>query len=157
MAAAALSDIATFRIPNLLVVAVGMLFLLVALLHYADAFWIGHIAASVLCFLVGLLLYRYDQMGAGDVKLLSVAALWPGLQGLLPFLFLVTLAGLIFMLLVVATRLILSMASRRSWIETKRNLPRVLQSGEGIPYGVAICLGSIAAIPSYPAWLWTFV
>lgn len=154
MVAAALYDITTYRIPNILVLLVGVLFIGIALLHRDDVSWGGHFGAAALCLVAGLIPYYYRQMGAGDVKLLSAAALWSGLDALPPFLLLIALSGAAFTLLVIGMRIVLSSGRIASLILGEQAGPRLLQRGEGIPYGVAICIGSIAALPWYPPWVW---
>ena len=82
------------------------------------------------------------------VKLFAAASLWVGLDLLVPQLLLVFLAGgvLSVMLLLLRTAwgqgLFLSLFGR--WMA----LPRLLGKGEPVPYGVAICLGSLALAPA---------
>src|SRR6185503_568446 len=81
MIAAVVIDVISYRIPNMLVLALVALFLILAGLNWNDVDWfewLGHFAAAILVFGVGILLYALRQMGAGDVKLLSAVALWAG-------------------------------------------------------------------------------
>jgi prepilin peptidase CpaA len=149
----AASDLAAYRIPNWAVIALIALFAIVAAAHYRQVAWTEQIAASLLCFIGGLIFYRLGQMGAGDVKLIAAIALWSGMWALMPVLLYTAIAGLGVMLLIVGARYGIKFAKHSGWME--REVPRVLRLGEGIPYGVAIALAAIAAVPSFPAWLWT--
>jgi prepilin peptidase CpaA len=77
MVAAAVIDLISYRIPNELVLALFVVFLIVAAINWSEVAWVSHIGAAVLVFGAGLFLYAIRQMGAGDVKLLAVVALCP--------------------------------------------------------------------------------
>ena len=87
----AATDLKHYRIRNELIVLLAGLFVLHALLsgHWMHAAWNVGFAAFVLAFLI----YFYSQrwMGGGDVKLLTVAFLWAGVECALPFTFLLLL------------------------------------------------------------------
>lgn len=155
MLGAAASDLTAYRIPNVAVIALIALFAVVAGAHYKQVAWTEQIAASILCLVGGLIFYRLGQMGAGDVKLIAAIALWSGMWALMPVLLYIAIAGLGVMLLIVGARYGIKFAKKFGWIHLEREMPRVLRLGEGIPYGVAIALAAIAAVPSFPAWLWT--
>ena len=146
---AAVTDFLDQRIPNWLVIAVAALFAVQALRHLPDISWISQLGAGALCLVVGMVLFALGQMGAGDAKLLAVVALWCGLRGLLPLLFVTSIAGLVLVgSLLVARRLL---ASR--WGGSER-LPKSLRVGQGVPFGVAIAIGTILTIGLFPGWLW---
>lgn len=153
----AASDVLTFRIPNAIVIALLLLFALaacVALIGHAPVPWFNHLAAGALSLAVGLVLYGFRQMGAGDAKLLAVVALWAGLSGLIPLLFALALSGLVALLVILLLRRVLHRRAeaRPNWENPE--LPRVLRTGEGIPYGVGIVAAAILASGTFPAWLW---
>jgi prepilin peptidase CpaA len=144
--ALALNDIVSFRIPNWANAALAAGFFVVAgaaALAGADVRWLAHLSAGALMFAGGLLLFQFRAMGGGDVKLLSAAALWVGMNGLLPFLVVVGLAGggLAILLLMLRKHMmpLVAWASPR----VPQSWPRVLTAGEKVPYGVAIAVGAI--------------
>lgn len=153
MVAAAVTDILSYRIPNGLVIALFALFAVAAALSWSQVPWLNHLAAAAIVFCVGVLLYAIRQMGAGDVKLLTVAALWSGLFPLPSLMVLVTLCGLVAIIVIFALRLIVPRLQPTGASE-KRTLPRVLRKGQGIPYAVAIGPGSIIATFGFEPWLW---
>ena len=155
MIAAAVIDLISYRIPNTLVVVLLGLFLVVAAFNWTDVEWLGHIAASILVFGAGIFLYAIRQMGAGDVKLLGVVALWGGVLALPPLLFFVAVAGLLGMLVIVASRLIVPRL-QTSGAFGQRTLPRVLTKGQGIHYAIGIGPGAIIASFNFAPWLWSF-
>jgi len=155
MIAAAVIDLISYRIPNTLVLALLGLFLVVAALNWNDVDWLGHIAAGILVFGAGIFLYAIRQMGAGDVKLFGVTALWAGVLGLPPLLFFVAFSGLLGMLVILALRLIVP-RFQPSGASGHRTLPRVLTKGQGIPYAIGIGPGAVIASFSFAPWLWSF-
>lgn len=154
LAAAALTDLAIYRIPNALVAALIWLFVIVAAFRFSEVPWAGHLLAAALCLGIGLPLYRFGQMGAGDVKLMVAVALWSGLVALLPLLIFIALSGLAIMLSIVSLRYLVVAGRRFSLLSSDGELPRVLRHGEGIPYGMAIAVGALAAMRWFPGWLW---
>ena len=154
MVAAAVIDLFSYRIPNVLVLALLALFVVVAALNWNEAAWVSHIAAAILVFGAGIFLYAIRQMGAGDVKLLAVAALWSGVFSLAPLLFYVALCGLAGMLIIIFLRLVVPrLQSHPSG--GAQSLPRVLTKGQGIPYAIGIGPGAIIASSSFAPWLWS--
>ena len=154
-------DVISYRIPNTLVVALVALFLVVSALNWSEVEWLGHIAAAILIFGVGIFLYAIRQMGAGDVKLLGAVALWAGAvppfenwpSPVIVLLFYVALCGFLGMVVILALRLIVP---RLQPITGQRPVPRVLTKGQGIPYAIAIGPGAIIASFSFAPWLWSF-
>jgi prepilin peptidase CpaA len=159
MVAAAVIDLISYRIPNELVLALLVLFLIVAAINWTDVAWASHLGAGILVFGAGLFLYAIRQMGAGDVKLLGVVALWSGVFALPSLMIFVSLCGLIGMLTVVLLRLIVPRL-QTAGPNGKPKLPRLLTKGQGIPYAIGIGPGAIIASASvlYPweSWLWSF-
>jgi prepilin peptidase CpaA len=82
MIAAVVIDLVHYRIPNGLVIALLALFAIVATVNWNEVLWVSHFAAAILIFGAGIFLYALKQMGAGDVKLLAVVALWAGVEAL---------------------------------------------------------------------------
>jgi prepilin peptidase CpaA len=161
MVTAATIDLISYRIPNTLVLALTALFLIVAAVNWTEVAWLNHIAAAILVFGAGIFLYALKQMGAGDVKLLGVVALWSGVNALSTLLVFVSVCGLLGMLVILALRLIVPRLQAGGASPT-RTLPRVLTRGQGIPYAVGIGPGAIiASLISEPPfafapWLWHF-
>ena len=83
---------------------------------------------------VGTLLFAAGKLGGGDVKLFAASGLWLDLEGGLRMLIAVLLTGGVLALLVLALR-------RIGWSESARSRLPLLQTGNGIPYGVAIAIG----------------
>jgi prepilin peptidase CpaA len=146
MIALAVNDVFTYRIPNWANAAVAVGFFMcagAAALAGAEIWWISHLAAGAVVFAAGLLMFQFGALGGGDVKLLTAAALWVGMQGLLPLVVTVGLAGgaLVLMLLFLRRNLmpLVAWASPR----VPQSWPRVFTPGEKVPYGVAIAIGAV--------------
>lgn len=152
--AAAFMDLAEYRIPNIAVAALLLLFVVVIVLHKGAIPWFSHLSAGVLSLSVGILFYAFRQMGAGDAKLLSAFSLWSGLAGLIPLLFWVAVCGVVSMLVLLVLRRALPRFRPVPEGGAPQVLPRVLTKGEGIPFGAGIVLGAVIASWWFPAWLW---
>jgi len=146
---AALSDLATLRIPNWISIALLVLFFTFAVLEIGRSISLPlHIIVAVGLFCLGLVPYNFGWFGGGDVKLLAAVALWAGPEGVLPFLFFTTLAGAAFGLLII-------IGDRFLGLDGKSNangrlsayIPHWLQR-KIVPYGLAIGVGALLTIPA---------
>lgn len=154
--AAAVNDVAFYKIPNAIVLALLFLFIAVAYVWMPLDTWRSHFFAGAGTLVVMALLYAARTMGAGDAKLLAVMALWAGLDGLFPLLFYVSVTAFLGMLALLALRHALPWAKKRGWLRLPEKLPRVLRKGEGVPYAIGIGPGAVIAAATgwFPAWLW---
>ena len=155
VAAAAVTDVRTYRIPNAIVLVLLGLFAVAAgyaVYRHMPVSWVNHLSAGLLSLVVGLVLYGTRQMGAGDVKLLAALALWAGLPALPFLLFWIAVCSLGVLAIMLAAPL---MMSRRALYQPAgASLPRALRKGEGVPYGLGIALGAIVASTHFQPWLW---
>jgi prepilin peptidase CpaA len=146
VALAAVFDVAELRIPNRITAAIAALYPahVVATGNLADVSAAIGVAAVV--FICGALLFRTGTMGGGDVKLITVIALWAGPYGTLPFLLVTALAGgIMALLMTTSARFALAQTFEMFGADVARE--RVL--GIHVPYGVAIALGAwVAVAPS---------
>lgn len=137
---AAASDLGAYRIPNLCVVSIALLFPVYSLLGVGLAPLLPHLAAGGAVLLLGIPLYALGFAGAGDFKLLSAAALWAGPGGLAPLLLVMALVG--------------GLLAGVYWLRARRPLPagaapEARQDEEAatpqthLPYGVAISAGAL--------------
>jgi prepilin peptidase CpaA len=88
---AALTDLKRYQIRNELIVVLAGLFVLHALV---SGRWPGmgwNVGLALLMFVVLLYFYSRGLLGGGDVKLLTVAFLWAGVDCALPFAILLSL------------------------------------------------------------------
>ncbi|MFO1060000.1 MAG: prepilin peptidase [Dongiaceae bacterium] len=138
-------DLATFRIPNLLPAAIVVLFACAAILAPHRVDWLGHIGAGLLVLAAGAVAFARRMLGGGDVKLMASAALWFGWPLLLDYLLLVGLIGGFFGGVLLLTRPVAPM-TEPYWFRLGLDLPRVLRTGEAIPYGMAIGAAALVLI-----------
>lgn len=145
MALAALSDLARFKIPNALPVALTCLYFLAMALGLVP-FSLATLLAAFALFLGGFFLFHFQIVGGGDVKLLAALALWVGAAHLFAFLLLAAVAGGILAFLLLAWR---------AWAGVFPPLARLAISDpkSGVPYGVALGLAGILATPLSPFFI----
>lgn len=140
---AALSDAASFRIPNGASLGLAAAFALRVAVHPLSLGWLADGAAGIAVFAAGVLLFARGWIGGGDVKFLAAVSLWAG-PALLPSLLAVTgIAGGV----LAAGAIALTQARRMGAIAGVRGftLPATGLAGVRIPYGVAIAAGGLFA------------
>ncbi len=136
-------DLLTMTIPNRVSIALVALFLVVAVASGLSAEEIlSHIAAGAIILAAGIILFAVGGFGGGDAKLLAAAALWIGLDQLVPFLVHVTLFGGVLALAILLYR-------KNPLVHPKApdwaiNLHK---QGTGIPYGLAIASSALLVFP----------
>ncbi len=157
---AAVFDTWKFVIPNAIVVALVVLFIATALLLPFDMTWmewLSHAGAAVAVFIGGAVLYAFDKMGGGDVKLLTAVAFWAGFEHVTELLLYVAVAGGVLAIgLIVMRKIIMSLGAANTRLAQVK-LPRVLINGEAVPYGLAIAPISIylgTKLPQLGANIW---
>ena len=146
--AACVTDFRTMTIPNILPLLIAGSFVVA----YAASFGVAgdtpfapplvHLAAFAVMLLVTFLMFAFNLWGAGDSKLAAAIALWIGIKGIVPFLLVMSLAGLGLIalnLVFTRTKFPVPGCGPQSWPEKARRGERVL------PYGIAIVAGAVAA------------
>ncbi len=136
---AAYSDIRTFRIPNVLVLAISALGVNRLVLLGDPISVIYAVIAGALVFLIGLLLFSRGIVGGGDVKLLAATILLIRYRDLYQFFVFMTVFGA---LLSVA-------AIIRNRVSLFVGLRGTVRSA-AIPYGVAIAAAGILTLLLQP-------
>lgn len=139
---AMVTDGSRYIIPNwlngIILLLYPLMFLVVPGAGEVD--WLHGIYGFGIVFVGGYLLFIFNVMGGGDVKLLAALALWCGLgMPLAEFILYSAVLGGGLTLLILFSRL--PAAFLGSLMKKTPNLPRVLSFGEPIPYGIAIAVG----------------
>jgi prepilin peptidase CpaA len=93
LVAVGISDITRYRIPNVIVYAIVIAFLVGAAFNFAWPAVGWAVAAGVAMFLLGAGLFAIGLFGGGDVKLFAAMALWTGFADLPRFLLVLSAAG----------------------------------------------------------------
>jgi prepilin peptidase CpaA len=144
---AALWDVFSRRIPNLLPLIIAALYLVQAAIvgDWASLPW--HLLCGMGVLVVGIMIFALGWLGGGDVKLLAALALWAGPDHLILLLLMTCLAGGVLALAYVLP-IILSrnpaISNGIDWFFVKilrKPAPLIQTSktlGLQLPYGVAI-------------------
>lgn len=138
---AAVSDIRSLRIPNLIPVAIILSLVLALLVNGAPLTDYAAAGKSGLIGLVvGYALFYLRLMGGGDGKLFAAAAAWFTPAALLGVGFLVSLAGIVVALAALVARALKTAKASAPAADAIRSALKT-----PIPYGAAIALGVTAA------------
>lgn len=143
--AAAVHDVATYKIPNWMSAVLLAAFIPAALAVGMEprAIAIGALL-GLLALLAGMGLFAANLLGGGDAKILSAMTPFMGLAALPQFMLFTALAGgLVALIFLLARR-------GPSWLRARGPgwWRRLMTPGEPLPYGVAICVGALAAYPA---------
>lgn len=93
LALAALIDLRERRIPNWLTGGIAALYPFYVLFSPMGIAWLWGLAVAGAVFLFGFVLFARQLIGGGDVKLIAAMTLWTGLDHLLLFALVTSLAG----------------------------------------------------------------
>lgn len=132
------SDIRKYIIPNWLVGALLVLYPVGVFLAPAAVDWTMALVGMLIVFAGGYFIFAMRWMGAGDIKLLTACALWVGYDHLLDYIYAVALLGGALSIALLLGRKMVPMVAGKLSIKT---LPRILQEGAPVPYGIAIAIG----------------
>lgn len=150
-------DVYKFVIPNLITVALVVLFVGIALYLPFEINWLSHLGAAAVVFAVGAAMFAMKKLGGGDVKLLTAVAFWAGFDHLADLMLYVTLAGGgLAVALMILRQVLMGVRVAQSRLG-KYALPRVLLPGEPMPYALAIAPSAIYAgtkMPYLGEFLW---
>jgi prepilin peptidase CpaA len=137
---AAYSDGVSLRIPNAASVGLALLYPFHVTASPVAVDWLGALLVAAILFAAGFALFARGMLGGGDVKLLSVAALWAGPGLSLAFLAVMGFVGG----LIAAFILALSRLRRRRIPGVSGGaLPGAFEPpAEAVPYGIAIAAGA---------------
>ncbi len=130
-----------YIIPNAITVALVALFVVTTLLLPFDMGWrdwLSHFGAAGAVLVGGAVLFAFKKMGGGDVKLITVTAMWAGPTAMAEFLVITTLAGGLLALLMISSA---RFGFAIGLAGIGRRGPKSMVLKEALPYGVAIAAG----------------
>lgn len=130
-------DVTRYLIPNWLVGSLLALYPVAVWAAARPVDWQMALVGMLIVFAVGYGVFAMKWMGGGDIKLITVCALWVGLKNLADFVLIFAVIGGVFSAAVWGLRKALPFIPSLAG----KNLPRLLRNGEPIPYGIAIVLG----------------
>lgn len=147
MAATMWFDVTRYTIPNWLISSLLILYPVAVYLSPHAADWRMALAAMAVVFVAGYVVFAMRIMGGGDVKLITVLALWVGWHYLPEYVIWFALIGGVFTIFLIVMRKI--------WPLVPMKTPRIFQPKAPVPYGVAIAgaflyfmyLGKIPLLP----------
>ena len=139
----AFEDIRSRTIPNAVIVALSILYVLYCVAGFAS--WTDGALGALLMFLPTFALFHFGFMGGGDTKLMTAIALWMGAKGVLAFCLITSIAGGI-LALVFLIKKRRQEAALQGTDQEASETPAIV-----LPYGVAIAAGGLAMI-----WIWQF-
>jgi prepilin peptidase CpaA len=141
-------DLVSYRIPNWISLALAAGFVVAAaggLAAGVSAAVLGlSLAVGAGALVAGVAMFAMGWIGGGDAKLFAAAALWIGWPGLTTYLAVTGLAGGALAVLLLGLR---SAAARPLVLAGPAWFMRLAEPDEGVPYGVAIAVGALAAFP----------
>jgi len=145
--AAALSDAATYLIPNRYSAAIVLAFFLYAI-GKPMAFTLEGLLVGIAMFVGGAIFFARGMIGGGDAKLASATALWFGWTDLYGYLLYASLFG---------GALTLLLLQFRQWplpyaLAGQPWLLKLHAKDSGIPYGIALAGAALLVYPDTP-WM----
>lgn len=146
--AAAIFDVASYRIPNILPGALLLLFLIflatMALSGHAVG-WSeisGHLMAGGVGLIAGMIMFGLGWIGGGDAKLFAMTCLWLGWESLLTYTVAASVAGGALTLTLLWLRGVpLPLFLQRPWVL------RLADPKGAVPYGVALAAAALFILP----------
>ena len=149
LAAAAVSDLMTYKIPNVIPGVMILLFIafliLLALGGHAMSWseMSPHLLAGTLGLIAGMGLFALGWIGGGDAKFFAAALLWLGWDALFGYAIVASLLGGVLTVGLITLRKIPQPAFliRQAWFA------RLSDQKAGVPYGIALALAALLILP----------
>jgi len=143
--AAALRDAMSFTIPNWMSLALAAIFPFAALASGVALPTVGlHVAVGAVALIGGMAMFALRWIGGGDAKLMAAVLLWLGWPAATAFLAGAAIAGGVLAMILLTLR---SAQVRPYVMAGPPWMARLAEPGEGVPYGVAIAVGALWALP----------
>lgn len=151
MVYASLADITTMQLRNSLMLRFLLAFVVLAPLagfRVSEFGWSVAVALAVLA--GGLALFSFGWIGGGDAKFATVTALWLGAdQTALYLLYTALFGGAL-----TAGLMLLRLQPLPAWLPNGSWIVRLHSRRSGVPYGVAMALAGLVALPG-TRWMTT--
>lgn len=150
MVFAAISDLLTMTISNRVSILLGVLFVIMAIacgLSTADI--LRHLACGAVMLVLTFCLFARGLIGGGDAKLAAATAIWLGFDHVGDYAFAASALGGLLSLFIIALRkcpwpsLPLSSSWTAHWLD----------SGTGVPYGIALASAGLFLYPGTAIWI----
>lgn len=146
--AAAVYDLGTYTIPNLIPITLSAAFVVYVAAVVATGAplpWQSiamHAAAGFAALTLGIALFAKGWIGGGDAKLYAAICLWLGFGAMAEYTMAASLAGgVLTVMLLLLRRVPVAAFVPAPW------LVRLADPEAGVPYGVALAAGAVAVLP----------
>lgn len=144
-------DVASYTIPNWVVLSIAALFLPAYLLHFGEVRILPHLLAGLAVLVPGWVLFHFRMFGGGDVKAWAALALWFGLENMSAQILAVAVIGGALGITLLGVRALLHPRTAPSGGGRIRDA-RLLQRGAPVPYGIAIAAGTLLTVNRIPVF-----
>jgi prepilin peptidase CpaA len=142
---AALGDLTTYRIRNWISLAMVAGFALAAPALGLPLAAIGlHAGVGAVALALGVAMFALGWIGGGDAKVFAAAGLWLGWPAAVTYAIATCIAG---GGLAVGLLMLRSGYLRPYLVTGPAWMSRLAEPGENVPYGVAIAIGALIALP----------
>lgn len=146
-------DMWSRRVPNMISVALVLLFAVAAGVAWDRVDWWSHIGFGLGMFSLGAILFYVGWFGGGDVKLLGALSLWMGLPLAAEYLMLVGFAGGIAGLVILVLRRVIK-PFVAAWERRGLRVPEILSPGGTLPYGVVLGVAALITARKIELLVW---
>jgi prepilin peptidase CpaA len=137
---AAATDIVMYRIPNVVVLMIIVLYPIYVIVTPGQEEWLWSLGIFALAIAVGIPLAHFGIFGGGDMKFLAAILLWAGPALVLPAIIVSTLSGGLFALLMLG-RVKFLIAGALTSIG-RESLGKIFLA-KNMPYGVGLACGGV--------------
>jgi prepilin peptidase CpaA len=143
---AAIGDVRSFRITNKLNLLIAGSFLVLAVpMGLAWPAIFDHLKVGFIACAIAMAMFYIGIFGGGDAKMTGAIALWLGGSPMMPFIFYTALVGgLLAVTLIIGRKL----ANRFGLPKSPKWARRILRKRSAVPYGVALGIGALIAVPN---------
>jgi prepilin peptidase CpaA len=142
----ALSDVATYTIPNWVSYGLAGLFALFAALTWERTPVLLHVGIGLAVFIICFVYWKLGWLGGGDVKFVGAISLWMGPANILPFLIFLAMLSAFLVLFLHYARL---WGEHFQGIRLPEFLKRMIRKGEEkvCPYGLPAAIAALLVAP----------
>ena len=149
LVAAAIFDLTSFTIPNMLPAAMFALFAAFLLANTLNGHGLSwgdiwpHLLAGAVALVAGMALFAAGWVGGGDAKLFAMACLWLGWDSMYEYTLVASLLGGILTIALITVRRfpLPTLLAAQPW------LVRLADRNSGVPYGVALAIAALVVLP----------
>jgi prepilin peptidase CpaA len=142
---AAIGDVRSFTITNKLNLVIAASFLVLAIpMGLGWPAFFDHLKIGAIAAVIAITMFYIGIFGGGDAKMTGAIALWLGSAPMMTFVYFTALAGgVLGIALIIGRRL----ARKHGLPKSPKWARRMLRKRSAVPYGVALGIGALIAVP----------